>query len=78
MRLFHVVILYREPTFERRTGRRAEPFRGTVEVHAADPDQAVERARGWFQEMESQSWVGWLREIERIEVAELDPCAEAC
>ena len=80
MRLFRVTIFYREPTFERRHGRRTEPFRGTVDVHAGSPEQAIERGRAWFREMEDQSWVGWLREIERIDVDELEPDvrAEAC
>lgn len=70
-RCFFVTLYYREPAYERRRGRRRAPYQGTVQVLAASAAQAEVRARAWFRDMEIRSAVGWLREIERIEVAEV-------
>jgi hypothetical protein len=67
-RRYEVTIRYREPTYEKAVGPKAEPYRWTYEMVADDEVDARKRALGEFREMERLSSVGWRREIEAIDV----------
>jgi len=67
-RRYEVTIRYREPSYERAVGRKAEPYRWTYEIVSDDDADARKRAVGKFREMERLSSVGWIREIEQIDV----------
>lgn len=68
VRRYEVTIRYREPSYERAAGPRAEPFRWTYEIVSDDDDSARRRAVSQFREMERLSSVGWVREIDSIDV----------
>ncbi|HEY3353861.1 MAG TPA: hypothetical protein VGQ83_11480 [Polyangia bacterium] len=70
-RRFRVRIFYREPTYETRFGPRPDPHRWTYEVEAAGEDEAERLARARFRGDAESSWVGWVRQIVDVEVAEV-------
>ena len=65
---YEVTIRYREPSYARAAGPRAEPYRWTYEIDSDDDADARKRALGQFREMERLSSVGWVREIDSIDV----------
>jgi hypothetical protein len=65
---YQVTIRYREPSYEHSAGRKAEPYRWTFEIDSADHDGARRSAVSQFREMERLSSVGWIREIEQVDV----------
>jgi hypothetical protein len=67
-RQYQVTIRYREPTYEKAVGPKAEPYRWTYDMLADDEVEARKRAVGEFRKMERLSSVSWPREIERIDV----------
>ncbi len=60
---YEVVILYREPSFERIIGRVGPPYRYALDVQAHDLQSAFLEARACFDEMAKASWAGWRRQI---------------
>ena len=68
--LFKVVVSYREPGYEERTGPREAPYRWTYAVVAESEEQARRRALSEFREMSRPSSVGWWREVVAISVHE--------
>jgi len=66
--VYRVRVWYREPTYEARTGPRAEPFRWTFTVRANGEEEARRRALREFEEVSRQSSVGWSREVVSVEV----------
>ena len=71
-RRYEVTIRYREPSYERKVGPKAEPYRWTFEIVSDDDATARDRAVGQFREMERLSSVGWVRVIERVDVTARD------
>jgi hypothetical protein len=69
---FRVTIHYREPEFESRAGRRAEPFRWTYCIAAHDRRQASDTAIREFHATARLSSVSWRRDIVSV-VAEPAP-----
>ena len=67
-RRYEVTIRYREPSYEQAVGRKVEPYRWTYELVSDGDDDARKRAVGEFRKMERLSSVGWIREIEQIDV----------
>jgi hypothetical protein len=65
---YEVTIRYREPSYEHSGGHKAEPYRWTFEIDSDDRDGARRLAIGHFREMERLSSVGWIREIEHVDV----------
>jgi hypothetical protein len=70
---YRVVVSYREPAYEERTGRRETPYRWTYAVIAESEEQARGRALREFREVSRLSSVGWWREVVGIEVREAPP-----
>ena len=68
---FVVTILYREPTWEARFGRRARPCGGAFEVDAPDALTALATALVEFKQLEASSFTGWIRDIESVSVQHL-------
>ena len=68
-----VRIEYREPTYELATRKRSQPFRWTCRIKARSPAGASALAVEQFRAAQRLSSVGWLREIECIEVVEIEP-----
>ena len=66
---YEVVIYYREPVYELRAGRKAEPYKAAYQVRAQKKEEAVETAVRIFREQEQGSHVAWQRVIERIEIS---------
>ncbi|MBI3179831.1 MAG: hypothetical protein HYZ27_09235 [Deltaproteobacteria bacterium] len=66
---FRVSIAYREPTYELRAGKRAEPFCSTYEIMAASEAEAAATAVHEFNLTTCLSGVGWVRKIVGIQVA---------
>jgi hypothetical protein len=71
-RRYKVIIRYREPSYERVSGPKAEPYRWTFEMLATDAADAQRRAVGEFRQVERESGVGWAREIEGIDISQGD------
>ena len=67
---YRVVVSYREPAYEERTGRREAPYRWTYLVVAASEEEARRRALSEFREVSRLSSVGWWREVVAVEVRE--------
>jgi 1,2-phenylacetyl-CoA epoxidase PaaB subunit len=67
-REFRVEILYREPTYEMRAGRKAEPYRWVFRVRAESRATAINAATEEFRRLEASSSVSWVREIVDIRV----------
>lgn len=65
---YEVTIRYREPSYARSVGSKAEPYRWTFEIDSDDDEHARAEAVDRFREMERLSSVGWARQIERIDV----------
>ena len=65
---YHVTLRYREPTYERVAGPRAEPYRWTFPVEAETTMEALAEAIGAFRDMERLSSAGWHRKIVRAEI----------
>jgi len=63
---YRVTILYREPSYERARGRRADPYSWSFEVEALSVDSARAEAMRRFDELARNSGVGWVRRIERV------------
>lgn len=81
---WQVRIRYREPGYELRRGV-ARLYSGTFVVEAASADDAERAGMGQFRAMETESGVGWYREVVRVEVTRLEGCkpskgerSEAC
>lgn len=70
IRTYHVRIVYREPSYELRRGRRDRPLDATFMVEASCPEDAQELARRELREESARRYVGWLQEIESIECCE--------
>jgi hypothetical protein len=68
-RWFVVEIQYREPTYEARHGRRANPYRFRYRLEAASAADARELAILEFARVSAMSSVGWTREIVGVEIA---------
>lgn len=66
---YEVVIYYREPVYELRAGKKAEPYKAAYQVRAQKKEEAVETAVRIFREQEQGSHVAWQRVIERIEIS---------
>ncbi len=65
---YSVEIVYREPTYELRRGKKSRPYRYTFEVVASSEDSALRQAVTEFHETAQHSSVGWIREIVSTEV----------
>ena len=65
---YRVTLRYREPSYERVTGPRAEPYRWTFPVDAETTMDALAEAIGAFRDMERLSSAGWHRKIVRAEI----------
>jgi hypothetical protein len=70
MTVYKVVVSYREPDYEQRTGPRATPYRWTYAVRADSEEEARRRALSEFREVSRMSSVGWWREVVAVEVCE--------
>ena len=70
---FHVVVRYREPTYESYAGAKEQPHQWTFVVPASDAREATALAVGEFRRMERLSSVGWVREIAEVEVLPASP-----
>lgn len=75
-RAFLVRILYREPTYELKTGPRREPFSWTYRIAADTEERAIALALEEFRTMEKHSSVGWVRVITGTEVTPAPPAAQ--
>jgi hypothetical protein len=60
---FRVTINYREPEYEARRGKRAQPFRWTYRIAASDADRAAAAGVDEFQATARASSVSWRRDI---------------
>jgi hypothetical protein len=65
---YHVRIRYREPSYERRAGRRPQPYVFEYQLTAPSADAAAVLAAQEFKASHRLSGVGWTREIVGIEV----------
>lgn len=65
---FVVEIQYREPTYEARYGRRANPYRFRYRLEARSAADARELAVIEFARVSAMSSVGWTREIVGVEI----------
>ena len=66
---FLVEIQYREPTYEARHGRRANPYRFRYRLEARSEAEARELAIIEFARVAAISSVGWTREIVGVAIA---------
>jgi hypothetical protein len=64
-----VEIQYREPTYEARHGRRANPYRFRYRIEAASSADARELALVEFARVTAMSSVGWPRDIVGVAIA---------
>ena len=69
-KLYRVVVSYREPEYEARTGPRGAPYRWTYAVRAESEEEARRWALNEFREVSRLSSVGWWREVVAVEVGE--------
>ncbi len=60
---FSVTVLYREPTYERRFGKKRLAHRFTFRVAADSVDAAREQALAEFETWARLSGVSWIREV---------------
>lgn len=66
MRQLLVDILYREPSYEDRHGRRETPYRWRYRVEAFSEAHATQLALDEFRRIEAMSSVGWARDVVEI------------
>ena len=66
---FHVVVRYREPSYEAYAGAKEQPYRWTFAANTSDAREATALAVDEFRRMERLSSVGWVREIVDVEVS---------
>ena len=65
---WRTVIYYREPTYDLRRGGPPRVFEAALITDAPSAEIAAAKARKYFNHMAAVSQVGWVREIDRIEV----------
>jgi hypothetical protein len=74
MNLYHfsVTVYYREPSYALNTESDEKLYRGTFEVQARDPVDAVRQSLAQFKEIERLSGVGWVRCVVRVDCRLVD------
>jgi len=66
MERYEVSFTYVEPEYARKRGIAEQPYIGSFEVLAHDPDEAVILAKRAFGEAATRSGVSWPREIRSV------------
>jgi hypothetical protein len=61
--MWKVIILYREPTYERRSAALPRIYRWTYRVEAGDAERARAHCLAEFHEIARLSSAGWTRDI---------------
>jgi hypothetical protein len=69
---YRVRIMYREPGFEAREGRKGAPFSWTYNINAVDEVAAFTLAVEEFRATAKLSSVGWVRNIVSVEVSDAE------